>query len=512
MTRDDLQRGIRQQSWREGWALDWLLDDCFRAGPDAPWEHGKGQLSWVRLLNEAPPASWVGWEISRQRGKTFSFLAWALQRMGREAALPVVYLAQTGGNAEAIVVSFLREVQESLPPEWGVRIREGVLEVQSTGSELAFFGTDNKQYRRRRGRKAKIVGLDEAAFYDDLEDVEQVYTPQLQTTGGIGLYLSSPPISPAHPFSARMRALRAARRFAHDTFWSNPRINHESVIRGEMERKGMTREQLLASTDFRREFGAEEVAEETRLAMPAWPNAAELLVGDWVRPEFFDAYEAHDPGIDGDPHGSLFGYHDPQRSWLVIENELERRSAIVTIPDWTQDVKAMETELYGVKSWDGTSLAARDWANEFGGLPEYLQRSISDKAPRQPYLRVGDNSSAVCREMSALGLATFPTDKHDKAFHVDAANHLIAQGRIRIHRRCVRLIEQLHTTTWNKARSGWERTAKDHGDLVDCLVYMARNVRWHRDCRPPTKAETFEPPKPKTTQTQRALAALKGVF
>jgi hypothetical protein len=56
--------------------------------------------------------------------------------------------------------------------------------------------------------------------------------------------------------------------------------------------------------------------------------------------------------------------------------------------------------------------------------------------------------------------------------------------RIRIHRRCVRLIEQLYATVWNRTRSEWERTDKDHGDLVDCLVYLVRMVRWNRDCRP----------------------------
>jgi hypothetical protein len=82
------------------------------------------------------------------------------------------------------------------------------------------------------------------------------------------------------------------------------------------------------------------------------------------------------------------------------------------------------------------------------------------------------------------GLAVIPSRNDDKHFAVDAVNQLIASRRLRIHRRCVRLIEQLYSTVWNRNRSEWERTDKDHGDLIDCLVYLCRAVRWHRDCRP----------------------------
>ena len=270
-----IRTAARQSLWREGRAAEYLLDT---SGPSG------GQRAWVARLDKAPPSTWTAWRISRQRGKTFAVLVWALQRMGLQR-LSVVYLAQTGANALAIIKEFLREIEPDLPPEWGVRIDEQHSELLCNGSALAFFGTDNQQFKRRRGRKADIVLLDEAGFYSDLEDVEQVYVAQLQTTGGIGLYLCSPAISPAHPFSTRCKQAQAAGRFEHDTFWSNPRIDHEAVIRGEMARLNLTREQLLASTAFRREFLAEEVTEESRAAMPSWNQALHAqVVGEWARP------------------------------------------------------------------------------------------------------------------------------------------------------------------------------------------------------------------------------------
>ncbi|MDP2271266.1 MAG: hypothetical protein Q8K32_11080 [Archangium sp.] len=472
-----LKQRARQQLWREGRAAEYLLDE--------------GQRKWVARLSEAPPASWSAWKIARQRGKTFAALTWLLQRMGLERNLPCVYLAQTGGNAEAIVSAFFKEIEDDLPPEWGVCIKDGALLVQAKGSELAFFGTDNKQYRRRRGRKAKVVLLDEAAFYEDLLDVEQVYVPQLQTTGGLGLYLSSPPISPAHPFNARCRAAQAAGRYFHDTFWSNPRINHEAVIAGEMERLGLTREELFLSTAWRREFQAEDVTEESRAALPAWNEAVEKeLVRDWPVPEFYDGYEAHDAGVTGDPHASLFAQYNPADTCLYIVDELELRSAVTTVRAWADLVKLRETALYGTKSWDGLLFGASEWARLYGELPEYLQKSIDGRAPRQPFMRVGDPAQNICRDLSVdHGLAVFPTAKHEKALMVDNVNQLIVERRLRIHTRCVRLREQLFTTIWDTQRRRWERTSRDHGDLIDDLIYIVRNVIWNRDCRPPPPSQ-----------------------
>lgn len=470
MTRDELQLRVRQDSWRDGWAHEWALDE--------------GQRKWVADLRALPPMSWAAWKVSRQRGKTFAALTWTLQDMALET-FSGVYLAQTQGNAASIVAGFLTSVGPTLPPEWDVRLVDGVLRFAS-GSELGVFGTDNDQFRRRRGNAVRRVLLDEAAFYADLPAVEQVYVPQLQTTGGIGLYLSSPPLTPAHPFNERCRSAMAAGRYVHDTFWSNPRIDHEAVIRGEMERRGLTREQLLASTEFRREYLAEDVTEEERAVLPAWSMAAASeLVREWEVPQHFDGYEGHDGGITGDPHASLFAAYAPSDACLYILDELELRSAVTTHQAWADEVKRRETTLWGVERWDGTLLGAREWLAALGETPEFLRNTISDNAPRQPYLRLGDPATGICRDLTLdYKLAVLPSSKHEKALDVDLINQLIVERRLRIHSRCKRLVAQCYETLWDLHRRRFERTDKDHGDLIDCLRYIVRNVRWNRDCRP----------------------------
>jgi len=395
-----------------------------------------------------------------------------------------------------------------LPPERGVRQVDGTVQFANR-SELAVFGTDNNQYRRRRGRNARIVLLDEAAFYASLEEVEQVYVPQLQTTGGVGVYLSSPPLTPVHPFNDRCRAAQLAGTYVHDTFWNNPRIDHEAVIRGEMERLGMTREEVLASTAFRREFGAEDVIEESRAALPAWDETAQReCILDLPRPEHFDAYASFDWGWQPDPSFGLWAWYDIARSRVVVEAEEEWRAK--TLSEIAASAKARELELYGSNRFDGTLLGAKDFLER--AVPDaWLAKTISDSAPRQPYLRVGDNDLQLLAEMSGThGYAIMPTDKADKHLQVDNLNALIRQRRLVVHPRCKRLLMQMSSTLWNKQRTEWERTSLDHGEGVDCLVYLGRNIRWHRDCRPEVPRDVFRGGAVAVTKQQQGLRVLAG--
>ena len=84
---------------------------------------------------------------------------------------------------------------------------------------------------------------------------------------------------------------------------------------------------------------------------------------------------------------------------------------------------------------------------------------------------------------------------------------LVRSGRIEIHPRCVGLIRQLYTTVWSKARTDWERTGQDHGDLLDACIYLCRNVRWHRDPRPVKRGDPYLGQR-KQTQTD----ALRGMY
>lgn len=474
------RREARRELWRMGRAAEYLLDTSGSTG---------GQQQWLTSLTAAPPMTWTAWEIGRQRGKTFASWVWDIQQHGLELqrgeVTYSVYLAQTGANAYRIAEAFLKSVSDELPPEWGVRFVDGEVRF-ANDSKVYVHGTDNEQYRRARGNPAKRVRLDEAGFYSALTDVEAVYTPQLSTTGGTGLYLSSPALTPGHTFSARCDAAKAVGRYVHDTYANNPRVNKEALVRAECERLGMTREELMASSFWRREYEAQRVMDENRAAVPSWtPEAQAELVREWPMPMYFDGYEAHDAGVTGDPHASLFGCFDPASNTLLITHELERRSAITTIASWVEDVKAVEREVWGVTAHNGGLLGLEEYRSKLDEVPEFLRADLTRAAPTQPFLRVGDEAQGICRDMTVdHHLPVLPTAKHNKAMVADLVAQLVADRRLRIHSRCKRLLMQLNTVLWDASRRRWERTETDHGDLIDCLLYIVRAVRWHRDCRP----------------------------
>lgn len=475
---------VRREAWAELWqrgaAWQGLLDD----GPEGREGDSRAQRTWVAALDSDAPGSTHVWKISRQRGKSFAALAYAASRCAVETGLIVRYAALTGKSAGAIVRPTMAQVLLDCPEELRPRedAQRGLWEWPN-GAILVWAGTDNEQFDRLRGPRAHLLLFDESAFYADLERVESALLPQLQTTGGKALYLSSPPETQAHPFEARYQAARASGRSAFSTVHDNPRLGAEGVARLERQeaaRLGLTVEALRASTYWRREYLAETVTEETRAAVPAWTEERSArLVRAVPRPPMFDGYVSGDWGVSPDPKASLWAWYHPAHG-LHVERELEVRGA--TISQWAAEAKAIEREVWGVNRWDGTLLGIEDLRKRAEReVPEHLLRAAKSQAPRQPYLRVGDDDPEVLLELlTTYGYAVLPTKKHDKHLSVDVLNQWIVDERITIAPECVRLREQLATTLWNLRRTEWERTAKDHGDLVDCLVYLVRNVNVHR--------------------------------
>lgn len=457
----------------------------------------KGQRDWVtHFWADTLPAVWL---VGRQRGKSFTALLMALEFGLRTHGAVIRYCALTKDSAVGIVEPILAVLLEHCPKDIRPRMvsspddeEDGIIQRRrlwfpTSGAELVIFGTDAQSFRKGRGPRTHLQLFDECGFYQDMLKVEEALRPGLQTTRGRSLYLSSPPESPGHPFVTRVNAAAGTGRLIRDTFWNNPRIDQEAIIREEASLRGQTREEFIGSTYFLREYEAKIVTETSRAAAPAWTDeVAAACTLEWPRPAHYDGYTGHDwGGQTGDPHAALFGFCDYAASKLVIEYESEERG--IDTKELASRWREIETESWGPNAWDGTLLGASDFDRNTKQLPEFLRKAISDKAPRQPYLRVVDSNQQQLQKDMIVdhGYALLPTEKHDKHLVVDKVNVLIREGRIIVNPRCKRLLEQLRTTLWDKTRSGWERTPKDHGDLIDCLVYLVRNIRWHRDPRPP---------------------------
>lgn len=469
-----------QELWRKGEAWKVILDE--------------GQLKWTELWNQHQDSVFNG--SGRQRGKSLwalSILDTAARKYSKER---VRWTGLTIDTARNIVgqagEDYWLTCPEALKPK-----RSGDDYVYPNGSTLFVVGTDAQTFRRARGMARIAVDVrDECGFYQEFQAVNSALTPGTQVPGpskksGRVLYSSTPSESPAHASNTVIRIHQARLAYICETFFQNPRVDPEVIIQQQMAETGLSRDQLLASTSFRREFLGELILEETLAAIPRWEQKRGLdktkheLVAILPRPEYFNAYVALDLGGHVDPHMALFAIFDPATGVLYVEDELELASAKFTIAEFASAIKEKERDLYGLNAWDGTLAGADQWQKQFGLLPEYMRAAVSKSAPKQPLLRVGDNDNlALNTLMQDHKLAVVPSQKHDKVLHVDAFNNRVGRGQFMVHPRCTRLLTQLSTTTWNKARTSWERTSIDHGDAIDCAVFLERNVFWTYDGRP----------------------------
>jgi hypothetical protein len=367
-------------AWEQGWSWEVLCD--------------AGQVRWIRAF-ESSEGSWV-WGHGRQRGKSFAALALVDSFLRRFPRARARYCALTIRSARAIIASAAEDLYSTCPNDLRPKKEANSDDyLWPERSRLVVLGTDAETFRRGRGfSRIGLQVLDECGFYQDLHAVERALTPGLQVPGsslkpGRNLYCSTPSESLAHPFVERKRSHMARRRLLVETFADNPRVDPEHVIASEMETTGMTREALLASSAFQREFLGLDIAEEGKLALPAWPSRAEKLVRIEARPQFFDGYEGLDIGFSPDPSLVLFGWYDFKRSLLYIERELEARQK--TVAQLATEWKAATKEQWGHEGFDGTLLALADVAE----VPDFLARRLHAQAPRQPFLRVGDDNMLV---------------------------------------------------------------------------------------------------------------------
>lgn len=473
-------RAVVEESARELW---WL-------GKPGLYLRDQEQSEWHDIL-WTNKAGAVG-KVARRRGKSFFAVTECVETGLSVQGGFIDYLAQTGGAAEGIVGPALEQILEFCPDQLKPKFyaQSQLWEFPSTGTILTISGVDNEQYRRKRGRTSNLVVYDECAFYADLAAVEAVFEAQLMSTKGRSLWISSPPENPGHPFVQRYYAALAEGRSFQSTIYDNPRMSRGQVdafLATQASIRGQTLDEFRASTYCRREYFGEIVAEETKAAIPSFTQEkAAQIVTQFERPEFFDGYVSVDFGW-GDGHGALFAAFDFVNQKLLIEDFFHVRGK--TLAEFQQMVKDRETNLWGVTRFEGSLYGAKEFAQH---LPDFLKDAIRENAPRQPFVRVGDDQMLLLAELRSHGLAIIPTKKDEKHLAVDAVTQAVARGEILIHPRAGALVHHLHTTTWNNQRTQWERTGDHHGEGVDCLVYLYRNLRKHRDPRPITHKSEWE--------------------
>lgn len=456
-------------------------EECWHAG-DLSFLYDENQEAMAQAIENANSKFFV-LECARRLGKSYMLCVLAISQCLRHPKSHVLYAAPSTKDALNLLAPLIEKILETAP--FGVKYdKQANKFLFKNGSQIKLFGCDDKtKANRGRGTSAHLVLIDEAGFIPVLDYVlHSVVAPQTLTTDGRIILASTPSNEPDHPFTALAQRAEEQGNYLRRTIYENPRLTEARIleyIENDAALCGMTVDEFKNSDVFKREFLAMRVIDANLVVMGDDYNPA-LHQEVRERPQFFDAYEALDfGGID--PHAALFGYWDYDSETLYIEDELLLRDG-ENSEQLADAIKAKEEALYGVKGWDGTLRAAR----ERESLPDWLKAAITATGPTQPYLRVCDNDIALATNMVQLHkLAFIPTAKDDKKFHINAVRVMFRQKKIKIHPRCRHLDRHLRTTMWlSEKQRDYRRIKGEHGDLVDCLVYMVRNIRKNRDPRP----------------------------
>jgi hypothetical protein len=200
-------------------------------------------------------------------------------------------------------------------------------------------------------------------------------------------------------------------------------------------------------------------SDQSRAVIPEFNEKTELaIVKEWPKPPKFDAYVAMDLGFI-DFTGILFAYYDFKNAILVIEDELLMNGHDVTTRTIAENVREKEQKL---------------WTDPNTGIHQ------------PPYLRISDDDLITLNDLQKLhGLNFIPTRKDGLELAINEVRMKVGAQQIAINPRCVNLIFQLKAATWAKNRRTFDRTEESgHYDLIAALVYLVRNVQYHKNPYP----------------------------
>lgn len=433
------QEAAKDIAWRRGY-LRWKLDSNQKRAYDAI---------------EASAAGSFYFNKARRVGGSYLLCLRAIEQCLKKPDAQVKYAAPTAKAVRKIIQPNIRKILADCPKE--LRPKWNSLDMEykfPNGSTITTAGCENQNFENLRGTEADEIYMDEVGFIDDLGYViDDVLMPQIQDTNGKIILTSTPPRSPGHESVRIAMNHKSSGRFYQCTVWDNPRrtkAQHDAFFADRAASKGMGLDEYYASVTFRREYLGEFVADEEKSVIPEWCKALEdHLVRTIAEHKHRDSYVALDVGWK-DGMAALFGYWDFHGQRLIIQDEYlvyKKTTDFVA-----EGILAKELQL---------------WGN------------------RKPYLRISDNNLQFIADLNSKpGICFVPTAKDNKELQINKLREWIRLRKIYIHPRCVKLVTQLASTTWNKSRTSYERTADGHGDLLDALVYMVRNVRTSKNPYP----------------------------
>lgn len=405
------------------------------------------------------------WNISRQVGKSYTLTILAVQTCLANPGSQIKYCAGDAKSVSKIIKPTIRKLLEECPPDIAPKWkREGGCYEFPNGSLLYLEGIDGGKADSLRGTPAHLLIIDEAGFINDLQyAMSAVLLPMTTTTKGRILVVSTPPKNAGHDLIKIIQDAEFSGSYIKKTIYDyleDVKNDHpyfrDRITPEEVERL----KKASTPANWDREYMCLLNVDHDFMVIPEFTSEVEAdCVKEHTRPKKFDAYVSMDLGVK-DMTAIIWAYYDYLSNKLVIEEEFSVSGSKVTVAHLARNIRDIERKLY---------------------------EDPMTKTQKEPFKRISDNNEVIARQDLATNydIIFLPTRKDDK----DAALHDL---RDRIHRRqiiispnCKQVLFHLKNATWNSRKTGFDRSPEGgHFDFIDALIYLVRNIDWHKNPYP----------------------------
>lgn len=406
----------------------WLLGDLRYKLHDTQmriWESLENQTAQEALILSA-----------RQLGKSYVACAYAISFCIRNPNSIVRIAAPTLKQAQDIVNDNLEPLIRDAPKSLITRLKSSYRWLIGS-SELRLGVLERAHVDSLRGGNAKLIICEEGGFVrsDDYKyAVESVIGPQLLRSSGRLVHVTSPSREPDHYIHSetlpKCQLVNSVHRYS---VYDNPQLSDEQINKAI---------ELCGGTDtiaWRREYLAEIVRDDEVVCVPEFD--ANLHVHEVTYFEFANYLTAIDAGGVRDKTVALLLSYDIRDSKIYVHSE--RVFSANTSSDLIiESVKNMEAEVSEVQQ-------------RFADAPGQLLIDWQTKHTYQTTLPYKDDWEA--------GL--------------NAVRLLFRQNKIVISNACPFLSTTLHSATFNKNKTDFERTETlGHMDALAALMYGVRMI------------------------------------
>lgn len=398
-------------------------------------------------------------EQSRRTGKTNEVLCYIMEELIKHPGRICRWCEPWKYQAREIVMPEIEAIQSFARPQdkfvW--RTTDSYYQHRN-GSRLYLRGINEDKGESARGPFSHYVVADEyGSWKAPSYTVNEVLLPQLLSTKGPLIRLSTPPADLGHKYyEDKANAIRDGR-FCQRIIWDS-------------EGQLYTTQQIMEIRDevggensiaWRREFLCEEIGDPTLLVIPEFTdNIQNVVVSKIDRPSRFDAYVSGDSGFD-DNTFALFGYYDFTRAKLVIEREYcdNQKTSNEHVDAWLK----IEKELWGDPMYPDQK-------------PQVYKRTLD--ADKQKIYDI----------MTEKGYTINRPHKSQKMASINTLREKIRRSEIEIHESCINLTRQLRVGMWkDEKKLDFQRTeGLGHLDGIAALMYMNRSINTHKNPYPAT--------------------------